>query len=409
MNRAASAAIAAPTSTIKNTWTTCRMKIENFGPYWRSQRHRYGHRREDPREEIEEHQQRSIHGSPIPSNAAEVGCNKWHSARLRLVMKRSSFLASSAGSAAMLSMTRFAGAAEGDVVLVTPTGKLYGTLIIPQIIASPLRVVVLHPGSGPTDRDGNSPQFGIKPNTLELLAEALAGRGIASLRYDKRGIGKSAEAMASIGENDLRFDTYVDDALGWIAQLRDDSRFEGGVYFAGNSEGALIGILAAQRTRLDGFASLDGAGRSLLAVLRVQLAKLPPELHARATVIMDALAAGKTDDGPIPPELAAVFRPSVQPFLISEARYDPAVEIAKLMLPTLIVQGTADVQIPVTDGARLHKAAPKATYLLVEGMNHVLKIAPDVSTPAAIQAGYTDPTLPIAPEVVAALTALAMS
>jgi pimeloyl-ACP methyl ester carboxylesterase len=304
-------------------------------------------------------------------------------------------------------MPNIADAAPADAVLVTSTGKLFGTLLVPVTAPAPMPVVALHAGSGPTDRDGNSPQFGIKPNTLKLLAEALAANGIASLRYDKRGIGKSADAMAAIGESDLRFDDYVGDAVAWIAQLRADSRFSR-VIFAGNSEGALIGMLAAQRTPLDGFASLDGAARSLLAVLRVQLAKLPPELHARAFAIMDALAAGATDDGPIPPELAALFRPSVQPYLISEARYDPAVEIAKLTLATLIVQGTADVQIPVTDGARLHKAAPKATYVLVEGMNHVLKIAPDVSTPMAIQAGYTDPTLPIAPEVVAAMTALAL-
>ena len=85
-------------------------------------------------------------------------------------------------------------------------------------------VVLIHPGSGPTDRDGNSSILPGKNNSLKYLAEALAKAGVDSLRIDKRGIARSAAAMKS--ENDIRFDHYVADAGAWIRFLRDVRGYE---------------------------------------------------------------------------------------------------------------------------------------------------------------------------------------
>ena len=135
-------------------------------------------------------------------------------------------------------------------------------------------VVLLLSGSGPTDRNGNSPMLPGKNNSLQMLAEGLASNGIASLRYDKRGVGESAKAM--MAEADLRFETYVDDAVAWCEQLRKDKRFSA-VIIAGHSEGSLIGMLAAKRCNAAGFISIAGAGRAAADILRTQLAgKLPP-------------------------------------------------------------------------------------------------------------------------------------
>lgn len=134
------------------------------------------------------------------------------------------------------------------------------------------------------------------------------------MRYDKRAVGASAAAVKS--ESDLRFDTYVEDAAGWIAMLRDDARFSS-VTVAGHSEGPLVGMLALQNASANGFASLDGAGRPAPAVLREQLsAQLPANLYAQADAAITQLQEGRlvTD---APPELAALLRPSVQPYLIS--------------------------------------------------------------------------------------------
>jgi uncharacterized protein len=273
---------------------------------------------------------------------------------------------------------------------------LHSSLLLPKEMGKPVPVVLLLSGSGPTDRNGNSPMLPGKNNSLLMLAEGLASNGIASLRYDKRGVGESAKAMVS--EADLRFETYVDDAVAWCEQLRNDKRFSA-VIIAGHSEGSLIGMLAAKRCNAAGFISISGAGHTAADILRTQLAgKLPPELATQSDEILKNLEAGKTTENP-PAALAALYRASVQPYLISWFRYDPAKSIAVLTVPILIVQGTTDLQVSVDDAKRLAAANPKAKLLLVEGMNHVLKeVQPDREKQMA---SYSDPNLLLAPDFLA--------
>lgn len=292
---------------------------------------------------------------------------------------------------------------ESAMTLVTPTGTLYGTVTVPNG-APPYPVVLIIAGSGPTDRDGNSGP--IHPDTYKLLAAALAHDGVASLRYDKRGI--AASAAAGPKESDVRFDTFVDDAVAWIDQLRKDKRFSS-VTIAGHSEGALIGTVAAERTPVHALLLLEGAGRPAPAVLREQLKpKLPPDLYAHADAIISQLQAGHTVPNP-PPELAALFRESVQPYLISWFKYDPAAELAKVRVPVTIVQGSADIQVTMEDADALRKADPNARFVLVNGMNHVLKYYPDNSSLQAALKGYQDPSLPVDPKVVQAAEQAATS
>jgi uncharacterized protein len=317
-------------------------------------------------------------------------------------VRRAPFLAATGCAVAAAALPEFAFAMESDYRLLTATGTIDGTLETPS--ASPSPVVLIIAGSGPTDRDGNVSAYGVRTDAYKLLAGALGARGIASLRYDKRGIGASAAAMSS--EKDLTFDTYVDDAAGWMRQLRADTRFTK-IVVAGHSEGSLVGMLAAQRAPADAFVSLEGAGRPIAVVLREQLStKLAPALYAQADAILNSLQHGKTV-ADVPPSLLAIFRPSVQPYLISWMKYDPAIEVAKLRIPVTIVQGTADIQTTLADAEALHAADPSSTLVVVPGMNHVLKFAPDVSSQTTILKGYQDPTLPVDPQVVAAVASAA--
>ncbi|MEA2338577.1 MAG: uncharacterized protein QOE82_2584 [Thermoanaerobaculia bacterium] len=281
-----------------------------------------------------------------------------------------------------------------EPVAAAPVDKtLQSTLLLPKDTSKTMPLVLMISGSGPTDRNGNSPMLPGKNNSLRMLADGLASNGIASLRYDKRGVGESAGAM--VAEADLRFETYVDDAVAWCEQLRKDKRFSA-VIIAGHSEGSLIGMIAAKRCNAEGFISISGAGRAAADILREQLAgKLPPELATQSDAIMKNLEAGKTTEK-TPPELAALYRPSVQPYLISWFRYDPAKSIAVLTVPVLIVQGTTDIQVTVDDAKRLAAANPKAKLLLIEGMNHVLKEVPSDRDKQI--ASYSNPDLRLAPE-----------
>jgi pimeloyl-ACP methyl ester carboxylesterase len=238
-----------------------------------------------------------------------------------------------------------------------------------------------------------------------LLAQGLLSRGIGSLRYDKRGIAQSAPAAPR--EEQLRFETYVDDAIAWGRSLRNDPRFSS-LTIVGHSEGALIGSVAARRLPADAFVSLEGSGRAAPVLIRDQLRpQLPPELMAQSERLVAELQAGRTSTA-VPRGLEALFRPSVQPYLISWFRYDPAQEIAKLQMPVLIIHGSADAQVPLEDARVLHQANPSARMVIVPGMNHVLKaVAP--SDQAKQVASLSDPTLPVVPQVLDELTTLIRS
>jgi len=286
-------------------------------------------------------------------------------------------------------------AASSEAVrLVTPTGGIAGTLALPAR-TGPVPVVLIISGSGPTDRNGNSAMLPGANNSLKMLAEGLAEAGIASVRFDKRGIAESQSAGPS--EADLRFDAYVDDAAAWVRQLRADPRFST-ITILGHSEGSLIGMIATERSGADAFVSVAGVGRRAGQVLHDQLApQLPPELMAQSDRLIESFNAGRLDNSP-PAALAALYRPSVQPYLISWFRYDPAVEIARLQVPVLVVQGATDIQVAVSESEALMRARPDAKRLIIEGMNHVLKQVP---ADRALQiSSYSDPNSPVVKELI---------
>jgi hypothetical protein len=283
------------------------------------------------------------------------------------------------------------GQSEKIVLLKTPTGDIEGTFQVPALNPSKT-VALIIAGSGPTDRDGNNPQM--KNNSLKMLAAALNKNGIATLRYDKRGIANSRNA--GLKESDLRFDHYVNDAKGWVAWLRQDFKFSN-VVVIGHSEGSLIGMIASQEKNVNKFVSVAGAGQAADKIIREQLKNQPPSLTIQVNSILDEMVKGKTVEN-TPPQLASIFRPSVQPYMISWIKYDPQKEIAKLRIPVLIVQGTTDIQISMDDANRLAKALPKAKMVVIEGMNHILKAAPADRQTNILT--YTQPDLPLKKELI---------
>ena len=282
-----------------------------------------------------------------------------------------------------------------EVTLETATGALYGTLVRPGG-DGPFPVVLIIAGSGPTDRQGNNPG-GVNSNYLQMLADSLAQHNIASVRYDKRGV--AASQAAAVSESGLQFNDYVDDAVAWVAQLREDERL-GTVAVLGHSEGALVGMLAARQASTSTYVSVAGVGQPADSLILEQLRTQPEAIREEAQTILAELRQGRTVES-VSPSLAPLFRPSVQPYLISWIQYNPSEIIATLSQPALIVQGTTDLQVSEAEGQRLAAAQPAAKLVVIEGMNHVLKKAP--ANPTTNVATYSDPTLPLAEGLMAAL------
>ncbi|MCX6237483.1 MAG: alpha/beta hydrolase [Bacteroidia bacterium] len=291
----------------------------------------------------------------------------------------------------MFMLTNLYSQTEKIVTLKTGTGDLEGTLMTPESNSSKT-VALLIAGSGPTDRDGNN--LAMKNNSLKMLATELVKNGIASLRYDKRGIGNSK--TAGFKEADIRFENYVNDAKEWIIYLKKELKFNH-IVVIGHSEGSLIGMIASQGKEVSKFVSVAGAGQAADKIIREQLKSQPPSLTIQVNAILDEFVKGKTVQN-TPPELNSLFRQSVQPYLISWFKYDPQKEIAKLRIPVLIIQGTTDIQVGLDDANRLAKALPKAKLVIIEGMNHILKPAPADRQMNILT--YTQPDLAIKKELI---------
>lgn len=287
---------------------------------------------------------------------------------------------------------------ELPVVLKTLTGSLSGTIALPNNVSGKVPVVLIIAGSGPVDRNGNSAKLGLATNTYKEIAEALGKNGIASLRYDKRMVGESGGPAK---EDDLRFDDYTDDAIGFIKMLKADERFSK-VIVLGHSEGSLVGIIASGSTddNVSGFISAAGAGDPAEKILIEQMKAYPTILSDGFNRILDSLRRGKPQKK-VDPQLYFVIRPSIQMYLMTWCRFDPQKEIKKLKMPVLIVQGTSDLQVGVAQAEKLKKGRSGAILTIIPGMNHILKDAPDDKQQNL--ATYAKPDLPLKPEFVTSM------
>lgn len=293
---------------------------------------------------------------------------------------------------------------ETEITASGPQGALAGTMTLPDAgLADDMPVVLIVPGSGPTDRDGNSP-LGVTATPYALLARALAKRGIPSVRIDKRGMYGSAGAVSD--PNDVTIAGYGDDLLAWAEAIREKLPGATGtrcVIPLGHSEGGLVALAAMDRLAAPcGLVLVSAPGRPLADVMSQQLRDNPanaPFVEAAEAALQSLERGERVDASALPAALQPIFPPQVQGFLIDVFSHDPAGLIADLQVPVLVVQGTRDVQVPEDDARRLADAATQAELAILPDVNHALKIVLSDRMADNI-ATYSDPNLPIAPVVV---------
>jgi pimeloyl-ACP methyl ester carboxylesterase len=272
---------------------------------------------------------------------------------------------------------------------------LNGTLYTPLKSTKNTNLVILIAGSGPTDRDGN--QKGMTNNSLKLLAESLANNGIAVYSYDKRIFAQMA--AGKLDEASLTFDNFIEDAKDVILFFKNQKKYHT-ITIAGHSEGALIGMVAANGNA-DAYISIAGAGRSIDEVLLEQIEKQAPFLKDEVEKNLATLKSGNTFELKNQ-MLTSLFRASVQPYMISWIKYHPQTEIKKIHIPTLLINGDKDIQVSVSDVHLLQQAKSDAQLKIIPNMNHIFKAIK--GDDAENKASYTNPELPICTELTSTIT-----
>ncbi|MCH8555859.1 MAG: alpha/beta hydrolase [Schleiferiaceae bacterium] len=283
---------------------------------------------------------------------------------------------------------------EKELALPFAKGAIHGVLT--EVDSSKRQtVVLLIAGSGPTDRDGNSFILAGKNNSLKYLAEDLTTTSTAVFRYDKPGIGQS---QVGIPMDKMVFQDMVDGANTCVNHLKSIGFQQ--VIIAGHSEGSLIGMLALQQADADAFISLLGPCQAAGDILKDQLQSLPQAVYDRAVLKIDSLSRGHKVEDDIS-SLSSLFNLQVQPYLISWMRHSPCETLAKISKPTLIIQGTADLQVPVEEGRCLNDCQPNAVYHELKFMNHVMKM---VANAEENKDAYANPAYDLHPSLLPVIT-----
>jgi uncharacterized protein len=282
---------------------------------------------------------------------------------------------------------------ETPITAKTLSGVVSGSLVMPKTVTDKIPVLIIIADAGATDRNGNNAKTGVNGNTYKLLANELGKKGIATVRYDKRFVGTST---TTIKESQLHIEDYSDDAVSLMTLLDNDTRFSKIILF-GHGEGALVAMLAGYDQSEKGFIIAEGLADKGEKILADAMKEKPKFLADEFKAIMDSLRKGKTTEN-VDPSLYYIGRPSIQPFIMSWCRYDPIKSLKVIKVPILILQGTTDLTVPVTNGDRFKKAKSDAFYIQVKNMNHILKDAP--ADPDQNTATYDKPNLPLKPELV---------
>jgi len=319
-----------------------------------------------------------------------------------------------------------------EVTFTSGADLIYGTLLLPITDqGKKLPAAVILAGSGPTDRDGNSKVISGPVNTLRNFADAFASQGIASLRYDKLGSGKTGLA-SSTNPAAIGFDLFVAEAQAAYAFLRAQPEVDPRrVIFLGHSEGGLIALVVADQ--LKGSSDAPEAlvlaappGFPYLETIRQQFTdqytqaqqagKATKEQADNALMELDRAIASLKQTGKVPadittPALKQVFNPTNEKFLAEAEMYDPRQIAATLppTLPVLVLHGTKDQQVGAADVQNLmqgFQTAGNTKAILVElpDVDHVFKEVPGTPSPAT---DYGNPALHFSSEATARLATFA--
>ena len=277
-----------------------------------------------------------------------------------------------------------------EIELKNDSIQLPGTLIYDKSLNEQALAIYVH-GSGNVDRNGN--QAGaIKANYIKQLAENLSDNGIAFYRYDKRTANQENMKYLMRG---VSFLDFVEDVQVAIDHFKDDSRFSH-IVLIGHSQGSLVGMLALTED-VDKYISIAGPASRIDEIMTEQIRKQNGDSIAGIVYshFKELKTTGKIEN--VNPMLFQLFNPQNLPFFESWIKYSPEDEIKKINIPTLIINGTKDLQVSVKEAKALHNANPDTELAIIENMNHVLK---NIEKDEDNFKSYSSPDFPLSEELV---------
>jgi pimeloyl-ACP methyl ester carboxylesterase len=297
-----------------------------------------------------------------------------------------------------------ASAISTDIEYVGYQGlTLKGTFLKPSG-DGPFPAMLLLPGSGPSDRNSN--QQGLQINVLKDIAESLAKNGVATLRFDKRAVAGTYQAMFPkdiAALNDFfSWQAFVGDAEASYNALKKQPGVDPNrVGILGHSEGGAITLAMAQDTHPRAVVLVSTAGRDLGTVMVEQIkqgygaqfrtADQTEKLTSETERAVVAVRQTGTVPAGLPDQLKPLFPTYATKYLHDIFVFDPTKAAADLQCPALVVQGEKDVQISAErDAPKLMAAIPKGQgeLYLAKGCSHCLKHPANAQDPALT--GATD-------------------
>jgi len=268
---------------------------------------------------------------------------------------------------------------EKEVIFISGGVELSGTIALPGV-DGPYPAVLFITGSGKIDRNENHKKMPL--NAFYDISHYLAENGIASFRYDKRGVGASGGGYWSTG-----FFDHVNDAMTALEYMR---RLEGidaeKIFLLGHSEGAFISVnIAAKKATTAGIILLAGGAQSGEAVLKWQALEIAKglkglngwiirffhiDVSAAQQKALDKIKASKKDC-----YRASNFRKINAKWLKEFMAYDPSVDFPLINVPVLAITGSKDIQVDPNDLKRMRELV-KAPFegRLIENMTHMLRL-----------------------------------
>ena len=275
--------------------------------------------------------------------------------------------------------------------------------------------VLLLPGSGPTDRDGNQPPALIT-DVLKQISNGLAEKGIATLRFDKRAtrayLSQFPKDQSKWAEF-FKWENFVDDATAAYRFLGAQPGVDGKrVAIIGHSEGAEIALqigsnLVGQSNPPAALVTIGGAGRPMGPILTEQIGRalerqkaLPPVkkiyMDGLQKAIDQTIKTGTYPDD-VPAGLKVLFNPTTTMLMRSYLTIDPSQLASHYSGPVLLINGAHDTQVspdrdtPKLKDALAARSAGTVEMLIVPDASHNLK-----STSGGNDDAFTGPVAPLA-------------